>query len=229
MIEEKKIIAIIPARGGSKGVKHKNLRHYKNHSLLAHTILTAKASRYIDSIIVSSEDDEIIAEAKKFGANVPFPRPKELAEDTSPMIDCVLYTLDKITKYDYVILLQPTSPLRTTDDIDECILHCLNHHANSCASVTKANKHPFWMYIMNDTQQLMPLFTGEIPTRRQDLPDVYLANGAIYIATPDWLRKNKKFITQETLAYVMSETKSLDIDTEFDLMLLNNISDKCTT
>lgn len=224
MIKNQRVVAIIPARGGSKGVPRKNLRTYQNRSLLAHTISTARASQYIDAVVVSSEDPEILHEAKQQGAEVPFIRPSTLAEDSSPAIDCVLHALDHLPLYDYVILLQVTSPLRTTADIDNCLDYCMQQQAASCVSVTASSQHPFWMYTLNEQQQLTPLFSDSTPTRRQDLPPIYVLNGAIYLANTDWLRKNKAFVTQETLAFQMPEERSLDIDEEFDFCILNAYS-----
>lgn len=223
MIDNKTIVAIIPARGGSKGIPRKNLRKLAGISLLAWTIETAKASKLIDRVIVSSEDQEIIAEAKRFGADVPFIRPKELAEDHTPGVDPVLHAIQNIEPYDFVVLLQVTSPLRTTEDIDNCIKHCYQQNAPSLVSVTTPSKHPYWMFTINDSERLQPLFDQELPVRRQDLPPVYIPNGAVYLAQTNWLLKNKKFISHETAAYFMSNDNSLDIDTELDLFILEAI------
>lgn len=220
MIKNYRIIAIIPARGGSKGVPRKNLRLFRGKSLLAHTIETTKRSAYIDRVVVSSEDAEIITEAKRAGANVPFVRPTALAQDHTPGIDPILHALGQLESYDYVVLLQTTSPLRTTTDIDTCIEYCITQQAPACVSVAKADKHPYWMVTLGEDQKLQKLYQGDIPSRRQDLPDVYALNGAIYIARTDWLLHNRSFLTDQTIGYVMPKERSLDIDIEFDLVLL---------
>lgn len=220
MIKDKRIVAIIPARGGSKGVPRKNLRVFQGKSLLAWTIEIAKLSKYIDKVIVSSEDAEIIDEAKRCGAEVPFVRPKDLAEDSTPGIDPIIHALNNIEYFDYVIILQVTSPMRTVEDINKAINYCLQLSAPSCVSVVESTKHPYWMFTVNKSFQLKPLFSGQMPTRRQDLPSVFIPNGAIYFAQTDWLRECKKFITNETVAFLMSYENSLDIDCEYDFVLL---------
>ena len=220
MINNARILAIIPARGGSKGVSRKNLRLFQGKSLLAHTVEAARGSCYIDRVIVSSEDAEIIAEAMRVGADVPFIRPMELAQDHTPGIDPILHAMSQLEPYDYVMLLQVTSPLRTTQDIDACIEHCLKMNAPACVSVVKVDKHPYWMVTMNNQSQLQKFHSGDIPARRQDLPNVYTLNGAIYISKTNWLLQNKTFLSEETLGFEMPKERSLDIDQESDFWIL---------
>jgi len=225
VIKNKSIVGIIPARGGSKGVPRKNLRlvESRGKSLLEITIETAKASRYLDRVIVSSEDAEIIEEAKHAGADVPFIRPIELAQDHTPGIDPVLHALSQLEPYDYVMLLQVTSPLRTTEDVDACIEHCLQLQAPACVSVVKVDKHPYWMVTMQENMRLQKFYDGDIPARRQDLPEIYVLNGAIYIAKIDWLLQNKNFLAEETVGFVMPKERSLDIDSELDFLILESL------
>lgn len=220
MIHSERILAIIPARGGSKGIVRKNLRKIGDRSLLEIAIETTQASRYIDRVVVSSEDHEIIQVAKQAGADVPFVRPEALAQDDTPGIDPILHAIGQLEHYDYVMLLQVTSPLRTTEDIDQCIAYCMTHNAPACVSVVEPSKHPFWMFTL-DQHALVPLFPDQQYARRQDLPPVYVPNGAIYIAKTHWLRETKSFITPETIAFLMPQDRSIDIDSEYDLLLLN--------
>lgn len=220
------MVAVIPARGGSKGVFRKNLRKINNQTILARAIFSAKASQYIDRVIVSSEDHEIIEEAKIAGAEVPFIRPFELARDDTPGIEPVLHCLSQIKSCDYVLLLQVTSPLRTTFDIDSCIEFCISNDSPACVSVVETAEHPSWMFTLDGSGKMKQMMSGEIPHRRQDLEPVYVPNGAIYIAKSEWLVRNKTFITQETSAYVMPRERSLDIDSEFDFCLLENYFNK---
>ena len=219
MIADKTVLAIIPARGGSKGVLRKNIRELGGKPLIAWTIGEAKKSNYIDRIILSSEDDEIIEVAKQWGCEVPFIRPRELAQDNTPGIDPVIHAIEMLPeKYDYIVLLQPTSPLRRTEDIDGCLEFTIAQGVTSCVSVTEPEKSPYWMYQMaQDSHRLEPLLvqTHEA-TRRQDLPTVYALNGAVYVITSRALLENKDFITNETIGYVMSKEHSVDIDTELD-------------
>jgi CMP-N,N'-diacetyllegionaminic acid synthase len=221
MLNNKKILAIIPARGGSKGVPRKNLRLVQGVSLLARSIYSAKQSRYIDKVVVSSEDNEIIAAARDAGADVPFVRPMALASDTAAGYEPIVHALEQLPNYDYVIVLQVTSPLRSTADIDGAIEFCLSHDAKSCVSVTEATVSPYWMFNRNEHDELTPLLSAPAPLRRQDLPPTYVLNGAIYIIDTALLLATKSFINKTTLAYVMAQHKSLDIDTEFDFQLLD--------
>lgn len=220
MINDKKVLAIIPARGGSRGVPRKNIRSLAGKPLIAWTIEEAKKSKYIDRLILSSEDDEIIKVAKKYGCEVPFVRPVQLSQDNSLGIDPVIHALEEIEGYDYVVVLQPTSPLRLVEDIDGCIDRILETNSTACVSVTEPNASPYWMYKVNEKGNMQPLIKQEeLITRRQELPTVYTLNGAVYIAEIDWLKKSRSFLTEETVAFLMSKNRSYDIDTEEDFLL----------
>jgi CMP-N,N'-diacetyllegionaminic acid synthase len=216
MFNGKKVIAIIPARGGSKRVPRKNLRQINGKSLLDRTIDTAKQSRFIDRIVVSSEDAEIITAAKKAGADVPFVRPAELAQDTSPGVDPILHAVENLPGYDYLVLLQVTTPLRTVSDIDDCIQFCLEQDAPVCVSVKEVSENPYWMFKIKDDNKLAPVMVEAAPSRSQDLPVITILNGALYVAKTDWFLENKTFLCAETIGFKMSREKSLDIDTEED-------------
>jgi N-acylneuraminate cytidylyltransferase len=228
MINRKTILAIIPARGGSKGIPGKNIKQLVDKPLIAWTIEEAKKSKYIDRLILSSEDEEIISVAKEWGCEVPFVRPKELALDETPGIEPVIHAINTLAeKYDYVCLLQPTSPLRKVEDIDGCVEKCVKNNADSCVSVTEVSKHPFWMYEINNEGILKPLFRDKNVTRRQDLPKAYSLNGAVYFSKSKYVIENSTFIKSDTMAFCMDSTSSIDIDNEYDMklaeyMLLNN-------
>lgn len=219
MIEGKRIVAIIPARGGSKGVLRKNLRKFNGQTLLSNTIKSAIKSKYIDRVIVSSEDAEIIQEALGAGSDVPFVRPQDLAADDTPTIDSILHALNQIENYDYVLILQVTSPLRLVDDIDNCIKFCIEKDINSCVSVCESPKHPYWMFSIEENAKLRPIVSDIIPGRRQDLEPVYVVNGAIYMSKTEWLKETKSFISKETSAFLMPKERSIDIDNEFDFVI----------
>lgn len=221
-----KILAIIPARGGSKGVPRKNIRELAGKPLIAWTIEEAKKSKYITRLILSSEDDEIIEVAKKYGCEVPFVRPKELAKDDTPGIDPVLHAIEQCPGYDYVMLLQPTSPLRTVKDIDECIEFVINNKIETCVSVTESEKSPYWMYKVDSKGKMEPLINqNKIIVRRQELPTVYMLNGAIYMAKIDRLLQEKSFLNSYTKAFIMCKENSFDIDTEMDLLICEYLLD----
>lgn len=221
MIKGKTVLAIIPARGGSKGIPRKNIKILAGKPLIAWTIEEAKKSKFIDRLILSSEDDEIIKVAQEWGCEVPFVRPVELARDDTPGIEPVIHAINTIEeKYDYVVLLQPTSPLKSVDDIDGCIETCLTSCAPSCVSVTEVDQHPHWMYTIDALGCLSPIIQQKKETNcRQDLPSVYVLNGAVYIAQSIFLANERSFLTSMTKAYVMTKERSLDIDEDMDLKL----------
>jgi len=221
MIQGKTVLAVIPARGGSKGIPRKNIREVGGKPLIAWTILEAKKSRYLDRVIVSSEDPEIIAMAQQWGGEVPFIRPRELARDDTPGIAPVIHALETLPEnYDYVVLLQPTSPLRQARDIDDCLETCLDHEAPACVSVTETDKSPYWMYHLDAAHRLIPWLPQErIMATRQELPRTFALNGAVYVARTSLLKQHHTFLTAETIGYVMPKERSVDVDTEFDLTI----------
>lgn len=217
MIDGRRVLAIVPARGGSKGVPRKNVRDLAGKPLIAWTIEAALESRYIDRVVLSSDDEEIMAVARRFGCEVPFVRPADLASDDAPGIAPVLHALNELPGYDLVVLLQPTSPLRTVNDIDGAIAFCCEKSACACVSVSPPSKSPYWMYTIDEEAHLSPFFGGEAIARRQELPDAMALNGAVYVADCKWLSRARNFITSETVGYLMPAERSLDIDEEFDL------------
>jgi CMP-N,N'-diacetyllegionaminic acid synthase len=212
-----KILAVIPARGGSKGIPRKNIKPLAGKPLIAWTIEAALQAQGIDRVIVSTEDEEIALVAKKLGAEVPFMRPLELAQDETPGIASVLHAIERLPDFDWVLLLQPTSPLRSVEDIEGVVQFCRDQAAQSAVSITEVSKHPFWMYRRNEHQHLQPLIPNRPDiTNRQDLPPVYALNGALYLARTDWLIENQGFVGPKTLGYVMPEERSVDLDVPLD-------------
>ncbi len=226
MIDHKKILAIIPARGGSKGIPRKNLIEVGGKPLLAWTIEVGLQSRFIDRLILSSEAPEIRETAKKYGCEVPFIRPQELATDEATTANVVLHALNKLEdSYDYIVLLQPTSPLRTTQDIDSCIEECHKRDAPSCATVSATDNSPFWMYFLDPENHMQPIIETTIrPTRRQELPTAYALNGAVYVVQRELFQKTGNFITEDTIAHIMPKERALDIDTELDLNIFRYLA-----
>lgn len=213
-------LAIIPARGGSKGVPGKNIRVVGGKPLIAWTIAAAKQSEYIDRVILSSDDEAIIEQARLYECEIPFVREARLARDESTSMDVILDALDRCPGYEWVVLLQPTSPLRSAHDIDQAIELCKRQNASACVSVSLSQESPYWMFTLKDGSTLEPVLPLQGVTRRQDLPSVYSLNGAIYVAKTGWLRQHRSFLSTETVAYVMPIQRSLDIDTESDLIQL---------
>lgn len=216
-----RILGLIVARGGSKGVPRKNVAELGGQPLIAWTVQAAKASTVLTRVLLSSEDSEIIEAARLAGCEVPFVRPEELAADSTPGIEPVLHALDALgEEFDLVVLLQPTSPLRTAEDIDAAVGLLLESGASTCVSVTPAAHGVEWMFSLDRDDRLMPLASGDRPDRRQDLAQAYVLNGAVYVARPETLRERRTFLTSDTVAYVMPPERSLDVDTPFDLELV---------
>ena len=223
MIAGQKLLGLITARGGSRGVPRKNLREVAGKPLLAWTILAAKKAKCLDRLILSSEDAGIIAVAKKFGCEVPFVRPAELARDETPGIEPVLHAVEQVSGFDVVVLLQPTSPLRVASDIDGCVDMMVAQSAPACVAVSEATQNPYWMYTFDGAKRMVPLIEPERHHRRQDLPPVYMVTGAVYAAEVDWLKKSRTFLSEATVGYVMPRERSLDVDSEHDVMLADQV------
>ncbi len=216
MIDGQRILAMIPARGGSKGVPGKNLRPLGGKPLIAWTIETARRSGLIDRLVLSSDDAEIIRVARAWGCEAPFVRPPELARDDTPGIAPAQHCVRAIPGYDYLVILQPTSPFRTADDIDGAIARCVGRRAKALVSVSEAAQHPSWMFSLDASDHLTPLLAEAPPARRQELSEVFALNGAIYVARCDWLAETQTLLGPDTLAYVMDRKRALDIDTALD-------------
>jgi len=218
MIDDHSVLGVILARGGSKGIPRKNVRNLAGKPLIAWTIEAGHESDYLDRLILSSDDEEIMEVAEEYGCEVPFRRPAELAKDDTPSMDALLHAMDQIPGYDYVVLLQPTSPLRTAEDIDATVERCYQTGAPACVTITETEEPPHWMYTVSDEQRLEPLLDPEeVVTRRQEAQTTYVLNGAVYVAQANWLREVGDFFTDETCAHVMPRGRSADVDTELDL------------
>lgn len=219
-----KILAIIPARGGSKGLPRKNIRQLNGKPLICYAIDEAMKSKFIGRIIVTTDDSEIAEISKKAGAEVII-RPPALAQDESLVIDAIFHVLDTINgeKPDFIVLLQPTSPLREARDIDRAIQLFLGGLCDSLMSVCPAEHSPYWYFNIKNGL-LAPLFDKRfMETRRQELPPAYRPNGAIYIITPEILKKYKSFYCNKTLAFVMTVRSSIDIDEEIDFQIAEQL------
>lgn len=222
MYKGKTILGLIPARGGSKELPRKNIRPLLGKPLIAWTIEQALASQYLDKVIVSTDEGEIAEISKQYGANVPFMRPKELATDEAKGIKVVFHALKWLEKhnefYDLIMLLQPTSPLRTTEDITNAIELLFIKNAQAIISVCVTEHHPYWANMLPSNGCMKDFLRPEVVNKnRQDLPIFYRLNGAIYLAYCSYLKMQKEFWGSKTYAYIMSRNTSIDIDDEFDL------------
>ncbi len=223
---ESNTLAIIPARGGSKGLPRKNVRLLGGIPLIAHTIQAALKSR-IERVIVSTDDEEIAEISREWGAEVPFLRPPEYSTDQSTSLSVLLHALHYMEKQEqyaveHVVFLQPTSPFRTVQHIDEALEKYRFSGKNSLISVTDVQEfHPYFMFKLDGTDSLVPLFQLEKrPLRRQDLPAFFRINGAIYISHRDYYRDIQPnaaiFDWNSLIAYVMDAPSSIDINDYID-------------
>lgn len=216
------VIAIIPARCGSKGLPGKNIKKMNNKPLIWYTINVAKKSKFIDKIIVSTDDNEIAKIAKSYEVEVPFMRPKKLAKDDSLAIDNYIYTIDRLNKefnysIDEFIVLQPTSPLRTSLDIENAVQIFEEKKADSVISVSEAIHPPIWAKRIDKKGILRNYFDIKIENKnRQEIEKVYMPNGAVFVFKFSLLRKKYSYYSDKTYPYIMPLERSIDIDSKLD-------------
>ncbi len=226
-INRNDILAIIPARKGSKGLPGKNIRSFFGKPLIAWTIEAAKSSRYIGKVIVSTDSERIAQTAQSFGAEIPFLRPHELSTDDSDMVGVVLHALDFFEKTGYrpklLILLQPTSPLRLVEDVDSAIELFLANDCDAVISVSKSQHPIFWTFKISQNY-LDPVFEDRfLAMNRQELPDTYTPNGAIYLVAADTFLNYKSFYVRRTRPFVMPFKRSIDVDDADDFFLAERL------
>lgn len=216
------ILGIIPARGGSKSVPQKNIRLLAGKPLMAYTIETAQKCNMLNRTIVSTDNDEIAEVAKKYGGDVPFMRPNNLSLDNTPMVPVIqhaVYFIEKKENFhvDVVVLLDPTSPFRRVEDIEACIQKLERKNADSVVTVCEVEHNPYFVMMELNDDKLVPLIKcDKVITRRQDAPEVYRLNAAVYAVKRDVLMNKNKVITDNTIAVIMSQELSTHIDHEID-------------
>lgn len=221
MINKKSFLAIIPARGGSKRLPRKNILDLNGKPLVAWSIEAGLQSKYIDKIIVSSDDKEILDISQKYGASI-IERPDELATDIATTFDVIKHTINAMDKgYDYIVLLQATSPLRDKNHIDEAIELLEKKGADAIVSVCEMEHSPFWSNTLDNTLSMDNFLIDDVKNKRsQDLKPYYRLNGAIYICnTKLLLKENTFFLMKNIFAYIMGKQYSIDIDEEYDLIV----------
>jgi N-acylneuraminate cytidylyltransferase/CMP-N,N'-diacetyllegionaminic acid synthase len=235
MINDKKILSVIPARGGSKGLLKKNIKQLAGKPLVQWPIDAANNSSYIDRVIVSTDDIEIAEIAKNCGAELPFMRPSHLAEDTSSTYSVIEHAINQLKKnnedFDYIILLEPTSPLTTHKDIDNAIktLDRKSDVADSIVGVSKVEStHPIFDVIINEKGFCEPYLGKQLHNvRRQDIDEVFFHDGTLYISKLKQYLENKTFYNKNTLPYLTPKWKSFEVDDIVDFLcieaILNNI------
>ncbi|EEP61152.1 acylneuraminate cytidylyltransferase family protein [Sulfurihydrogenibium yellowstonense] len=221
MYNGKTFLAIIPARGGSKRLPNKNILLLSGKPMLLWTVESAMQSKYLDEIILSTDSDDIIKVVENYKIKT-IKRPIELASDTAKTVDVVKHIIENIDKkYDFIVLLQPTSPLRTSNHIDEAIEQLIKLNADAIISVTEVDHSPLWCNILPESLSMENFISEDIKHKRsQDLPKFYRLNGAIYICkTKKLIEENTFFLKKNIYAYIMDKKSSIDIDEELDFKL----------
>lgn len=220
-----RFLAVIPARGGSKGIPRKNILDLAGSPLIAWTIEAALTSGVFDRILISTDDDEIAEVGRRFGAEVPFLRPAELATDDATSLSVVRHALDWYVNDQQgqagaVMLLQPTSPFRNASDIRTAANLALSEMESgplNVVSVKRCTHDPRWSFRIDGLNMLQPLFSTDRSPRRQDAGEIYQPNGAIFVSSTLRLLGGGSWYDDPVKAYVMPEDRSIDIDTLWDL------------
>jgi N-acylneuraminate cytidylyltransferase/CMP-N,N'-diacetyllegionaminic acid synthase len=227
MIDGKNVLAIIPARGGSKGLPRKNVRIVAGQPLVAWPIQAALGSGYVDRVICSTDDSDIAAAARAAGADVPFMRPAELAGDTASSMAVVIHVLGRLeaagSAFDYVALLEPTSPLTESGDIDSALerLHATREQADSIVGISKVEAaHPEFDVRVDAQGLIAPYLAADFTSlkRRQEIEDLFFLDGSLYISDVGAFRNQGSFYHSRTLGYTMPRWKAFEIDEFVDLV-----------
>jgi CMP-N-acetylneuraminic acid synthetase len=234
------ILCVITARGGSKGIPGKNIKMLGDKPLIAYSVIAASKSKLITHTILSTDDPEIAAVAQKYGADVPFMRPKELAGDTTPHLPVMQHAIDFMEKklgivFDYTVIFQPTSPFRLTEDIDETLKVLIESGADSGVSLVRADshEHPIKMKKLEGNKVIPYCMPEPEGVGRQGLAPAYRRSSAVYAMRRDLIMKDNRLFGDTIVGHVVSEDRSIDIDTPFDWIkaeyMLNELRKKgCT-
>jgi CMP-N,N'-diacetyllegionaminic acid synthase len=209
-------LGLIPARGGSKGVPRKNLRLLGGKPLLAWTAAAARGSRYLDRVVLSTDDADIAAAGKDMGLDVPFIRPGSLSSDTALAIDVIRHALELLPGFPLLAYLEPTSPLRTSEDIDRSLELLIESGADACVGVREATEIPDWMFYAGDDHRLEPILGSFDPPQRQRSRPAVSLNGCIYVARTTALLASGSFLGPRTIGYEMPPERSIDLDSLAD-------------
>lgn len=229
MYKGKRIMAIVPARGGSKGLPGKNIRPLCGKPLIGWTLESAKKSKYLDEIFVSTDSREIADVAETFGVRVPELRPDELASDTATSASVVLYTIDYYRKqgvfFDYFVLLEPTSPMRKDCDIDNAItLACENPEKAGVVSLGEVHmEHPLIVKKLEDNNAIVPYVEAQKVTQRQQLAKAYFPYGVVYLVKISDFEKNQLFYGKDSLPYFIDRWQCYEVDDIYDFVAIEAI------
>lgn len=232
MIDGKRVLALVPARSGSKGLPGKNIRLLQGKPLLSWPIEAAKSSRYIDRVVISTDSPEFAKLAEDAGADAPFLRPQELSADTTPSIEFIVHALNTLMasgdEYDYLVLLEPTSPLTEATDIDAAleVLLANRRDADAIVSVAElASTHPAFAVRLDHRGLMTPysaLSFGQLP-RRQDIEPLFSLDGSLYISSTDALHAKRSFCHDRTISHIMPHYKSHEVDDLVDFICIEAI------
>ncbi|MDZ4113241.1 MAG: acylneuraminate cytidylyltransferase family protein [Brevundimonas sp.] len=236
MIDGKRVLAIVPARRGSKGLPLKNIRPLAGRPLLAWPIAAARASRHVDRVIISTDDQEFADIAVAHGADAPFLRPAELASDTAPSIGFILHAVDTLAEagevYDYVVVLEPTSPLTEGSDVDAALERLAAADADAIVGVSKLEAtHPAFAVRKAGDDSITPYAAatfGEMP-RRQDIEPLFVLDGTLYISTVEAARREKAFCHARTIGYETARHKAHEVDDLVDFICIEAIASNLDT
>jgi len=225
-----KILAIIPARGGSKGLPKKNIKILGDKPLIAWSIESAKRSKQITYTIVSTDSPEIKEVAMSYGANAPFLRPENLSSDFAESKDVLIHAIDFYIKqktfFDFIVLLQPTSPFRKDNDIDKAIDKAIDTNADMVVSVKETSSNPYYVLFEEGKNGYLEKSKTSNYTRRQDCPPVFEYNGSIYVIKTSSLLKKDSLVFNKTVKYIMDDLHSVDIDNEIDFAFAELLIEK---
>ena len=223
MYKKNKILGIIPARGGSKGLPKKNIKTFNGKPLIYWTMQSAQNSKFLDEIYISTDSNEIADVVKDYGIHIPLMRPKELAKDDSPSYELIIHAIDYFKSqnksFDYVALLEPTSPLRKKNDIDNAIAKIVDHpEADSLVSIGEVHtEHPDIVKKENSDSYLEPYFRNEVDIyQRQQANKAYFPYGVVYISKVDAFYKNQSFYTKKLIGYNIERWQNFEIDDQLD-------------
>ncbi len=217
------ILCVITARGGSKGIPGKNIKMLGDKPLIAYSVIAASRSKLITHTIVSTDDPEIAAVAQKYGAEVPFIRPKELAQDATPHLPVMQHAIEFMEKklgiiFDYAVIFQPTSPFKLTEDIDETLKVLIDSKADSAVSLVKADshEHPIKMKKLEGAKVIPYCIPEPEGVGRQGLSPAYRRSSAVYAMRRDLLMKDGRLFGESIVGHIVPEDRSIDIDTPLD-------------
>ncbi|MEV9526251.1 acylneuraminate cytidylyltransferase family protein [Aliarcobacter butzleri] len=230
MYKDKTFLAIIPARGGSKGLPGKNIKELCGKPLIAWSIEAGLKSKYLDEVMVTTDYQDIANIAKEYGANVPFLRPDVLSSDMATSFDVIKHTIEFYKnefdkEFDYIVLLEPTSPLRESSDIDIAIKQLIDSNADSIVGICKTeDQNPAFLVLKNEKNYISGYENQDMKVlRRQEIKDVYFFEGTIYISKTEVLLNKKTFYHDNTIGYVVPKYKSLEIDDIDDFIMVESI------